>query len=233
MANILPNRRNVLVTYDEPEETGMEETIPEDTPVLERQDAEEGYDEYSEEEEEEEEEIEIHEPPKDEDIFNVNQPVNMVPVNPEPAKRGKKKKLSDKQLAHLARIRKLAAAKRKAKKEQKAKEKEEKKKQKAQKAKEKKERSKAWRKKRGLPLEGKIAKQVPVNTEEKVARSKQLYEEGYKKAWGDFMGYMDKYEQIKAERKQNRKYKQNRQANITQKIEKKPVSTNRWDGKLW
>ena len=226
MANVLPNKRNVLIKYEDVEE--KVEEMPEEAPVLERQDAD-----ISEESDVfEEEEVVVLNPPADEDIFNVKQPLNMVPVKTEPKKK-KKKQLSDKQKAHLAKIRKIAAEKRRLRKEEKQRQKEEKKKLKEQKKKEKAERSKAWRAKRGLPLEGKI-NNVKVDKQEVASRGNQLYQDGYKTAWSDFMGYMERYDKLKQEKKANRKYKQNRINDLQQPTANIPAKPkNRWDGRLW
>ena len=62
-----------------------------------------------------------------------------------------------------------------------------------------------------------------------------IYDKAYKMAWGDFMGYMERYDKVKQDRKKNIQYKNNRvrQVKNNYTIPKKPVRTNRWDGKLW
>tara|TARA_Y100001973_G_C5164898_1_gene315547 strand:+ start:672 stop:1367 length:696 start_codon:yes stop_codon:yes gene_type:complete len=192
--------------------------------------------EVSEEIVEEEEEVELTEPPKDEDIFNVNQPKNLIPVNTEEKKKKKKKQLSQKQKDHLAKIRVLAAQKRKAKAEAKKKAKEEKRLAREKKKAEKEAKSKAWREKRGLPKTGKVynlnikKKTQPIDT----PNSKDLEsikKQQYQLAFNDFMTYMDRRDKIKREKKQNIVYKQQKKQQIRQPSQ--PIRTNRWQGQLW
>jgi hypothetical protein len=237
MANTLPTksdwRNNIVMEIEkevksdvlEPQTNKLE--APEEPPTLERQDADEGLDE---------EEEEILEPPKDEDIFNVNQPKNLVPVNTEEKPKKKKKQLSEKQKAHLARIRVIASQKRKAKADAKKKAKEEKRLAREKKKADKEAKSKAWRAKRGLPKTGKVynlnikKKTEPIDTPNR-QDLESIKKQQYQLAFNDFMTYMDRRDKIKKEKKQNSIYKQQRQQQIVQPS--RPVRKNRWDGQLW
>ena len=197
----------------------VKEEVPEEPPVLERQNAQESVvDEISDEEE-------IVEELSNKDLFNQESdiPSNVIPAEKEVVK--KKKKLSDKQLKHLAYMRSRAIAKRKERKAVKDAERQAKRDAKEAKRlakEEEKERKRLEREKTlNVVPKKKLEKPNPVEVK---SRNNQLSDDA---EFSKFFSMMERYDRIKNVRKRQ----QTRQP-VQSVIPKRQTPTNPYLGNM-
>ena len=206
--NIIPKKKPLMNLIVEE----VKEEVPEEPPVLERQDAQENVvDEISDEEEE----------PKqltNEDLFNQQNdiPSNVIPAEKEVVK--KKKKLSEKQLKHLAYMRSRAIAKRKERKAIKEAERQ---------AKRDAKEAKRLEREQSLNVVPK-KNVVKTNSVEVKARNNQLSDDA---EFSKFFSMMERYDRIKNVRKRQQQ-RQQQQPQVQSVVPKRQTHNNPYLGNM-